>query len=392
MSEKALIVTQQSSLDLAVQRAAEAYEIATADTSANIASALAAADAIAYLRAQFTPAIVAKLRELCGKSLGFRTDRDGKGPYDDKTLIECALEAGLRGLPFVADCWNIISGRVYVTKAGFKTLLRRLGDVTNFTYTVGLPTKTADGAVSDCTASWVQNMVKRELAVSIPVRTDSYTTIDALVGKVERRLLARCYEQMSNRVVPEGDVESARLTGDVDLAAPKFLDLVPPPAAIAPAPAPTPAPVPAPLPPPAPTPAPAPAPAPAPTPAPESPTTPRRGRPPGAKNAPQPEPAAATAPAPAQAATPPPPDAFVLDPPAPVRPAGAVTLPQFRAVMLSVNVTEPEFMQFLTKTHGLPAAVDSLEQLALVRQPLWRWCAENTQTALDQCLFALGRQ
>jgi len=82
----------------------------------------------------------------------------------------------------------------------------------------------------------------------------------------------------------------------------------------------------------------------------------------------------------------------VLDPPAPVRPAGAVTLPQFRAVMLSVNVTEPEFMQFLTKTHGLPAAVDSLEQLALVRQPLWRWCAENTQTALDQCLFALGRQ
>jgi len=376
MSNTAIVKT--TDLDLAVAEAAQAYEVATADKTANIASALAAADAIESLRAMFTPQVIAKLRQLCGKSLGFRTDRDQKGPpYPDNVLVECALEAGLRGLPFVADSWNIIQGRVYVTKGGLKTLIKRMTEVTNFTYTIGLPKKVGDGAVSDCTASWTQATVKRELAVQIPVRTDGYTTVDALVGKVERRLLARCYEQMSNRAVAE-DLELEPETAALATTTPKFLTVgetaAPEPATEAIAPAPQP-------------PAPAPKPTPPPPPAPKPPVVETEVVPP-APAAPAPRRGPGRPPKVAQTAEPPrQPDLSSLGATRVERPA-ALTLPQIRQVLMDCQVEETELLAFLGKKHGLQQGIESLEQLALQRQPLYRWVSENIQTAVDQTTAA----
>jgi hypothetical protein len=391
-------IVKSTDLDLAVAEAAQAYEVATADKTANIASALAAADAIESLRAMFTPPIVAKLRQLCGKSLGFRTDRDQKGPpYPDNVLVECALEAGLRGLPFVADCWNIISSRVYVTKGGLKTLIKRMTEVSNFTYTVGLPKRVGDGIVSDCTASWTQASVKRELELQIPMRADG-ASIDNIVGRLERRLLARCYEQMTNRAVAE-DLDLEPETAGLATTTPKFLTVAETPTedqlagtqAIAPAPQP-------------PTPEPKPTPPPAPKPTSVRPMTfhgePGKPWPPPAPPVVETEvvPPAAAAPAPRRGPGRPPKVAQTAEPPRQTdlsslgatrveRPA-ALTLPQIRQVMADCALEETELLAFLRKKHGLQQELHSLEQLALERLPLYRWVSENIQTAVDQTTAA----
>jgi hypothetical protein len=413
-------------LDVAVRQAAEAYDVAIADSSASIASALAAAEAIAVLRRQFTPPVIATLRELCGKPLGFKTDRDaqGKVAYPDQVLVDCALEAGLRGLPLVGNAWNILFGQVYVTKAGFKYLIRRMEEVTNFTYVVGLPKRSTDGAISICTASWLQNGAKRDYTMEIPVRVDSGTSVDMVLGKLERRLLARCYEQMSNRSLPEGDVESAyelEPTGQIEANTPKFLELPTapaaapaitgpvqgqdaPPAAVPTAPAQT---------------------APA-TATPAASATPRRGRPPGSKNAPKPaaEPVVVAAPPQAAPVKPDPKPAssgetddqfgFELEPPddIPSAPAAASTLPPptpqsppskpieakvvvttaiFRGMLRDFEISEADYLGFLKKKHGLPGDISTIEQLSLQRPPLWKWIVEHTETAIEQAAFALGK-
>jgi hypothetical protein len=405
-------ITTRTSIDDAVAQAAQAYEIASADTTANIASALAAARAIALLRRQFTPPIVAELKELAGKSLGFFTDRDGKGGYSDAVIVECALEAGLRGLPFVGGCFGVVSGKVYVSKVGYRTLIRRMPNIANFQYSVGLPRKVAEGAVSQCSASWTQDGAAREFKAEIPVRTDQYTTVDALLGKCEKRLLARVFEQMSNRAIPEEDdaVDIGPVGPGLELSAPKFLEAPATPAAtpqvvnVGPHEDPLAEPPPCCMAPIAPA-----AIAPA-----DMPVAPKRkpGRPPKAPTTPAPPAPAPVAPPPAPEPPPEsdPDDAAPPEPPEPAPkplnlrgtgavpvarpsqvPEGEVTLPMFRQMLGELGISEGEYMGHLVKKHGLPKNVDNLEQLALVRSPLWNWVRSNPQTALDQAAFSLGK-
>jgi hypothetical protein len=66
----------------------------------------------------------------------------------------------------------------------------------------------------------------------------------------------------------------------------------------------------------------------------------------------------------------------------------ALTLPQIRKVLMDCQVEETELLAFLGRKHGFQQTMDSLEQLALERQPLYRWVSENIQTAVDQTTAA----
>jgi hypothetical protein len=78
---------------------------------------------------------------LMNSAIGFDTDRNPqKGwsgqPYDKETVLNCAAEAWLSGLPMVGNRWNIIANGMYPRKEGFEGLL---AEVCRFTAVADVP-------------------------------------------------------------------------------------------------------------------------------------------------------------------------------------------------------------------------------------------------------------
>ena len=159
--------------------------------------------------------IAAMLMSLQGKSLGFRTDMDQKGGYPVQTVIGCAVEAYLKGLPPVGNCWNIIASRTYVTKEGFEFLLRKAGAV--YTIILGMPenekiepspipgkpgARTVEVPV---TVYLGENRKAHNLRFVI--RVNAGMTFDAVAGKAKARALKWIYEQIQTN--PLLSVEAA---------------------------------------------------------------------------------------------------------------------------------------------------------------------------------------
>lgn len=161
--------------------------------------------------------IAGMLMSLQGKSLGFRTDMDQKGGYPVQTVIGCAVEAYLKGLPPVGNCWNIIASRTYVTKEGFEFLLRKAGAV--YTIVLGMPendkiepspipgkpgARTVEVPV---TVYLGENRKGHNLRFVI--RVNAGMSFDAVAGKAKARALKWIYEQiqtnplLSVEVAPE---------------------------------------------------------------------------------------------------------------------------------------------------------------------------------------------
>lgn len=163
------------------------------------------------LRAVFTPSLVKMLRELENTSLGFRCDRpnDKHGPYDDRTLIDCAIEALLRGLRLVGNEFNIICGQVYTTTWGLARLLSEEKGLTNLAINLGLPRVSAGGAVVSVDASWIYNEVPGGFKTEIAARLNAGMGADAAVGKVLRKARYRVWTTIKGSawMLPEGEAD-----------------------------------------------------------------------------------------------------------------------------------------------------------------------------------------
>jgi len=187
-------------------------------------AALDLAASISELRILFDqPEIKARIVALQDTPLGFRTDRDPKvkrrrenrqtkmfeeyycTPYPYEIVKEAAIEALLRGLQIVGNQFNIISERFYCPKEGFEALIRQLSTVTNFRPVIGVPQSKPGGVTVDCSATWLQKGEAQSMEASIPVKADSYSGADQLIGKATRKFLKRCYECMTGNSMPEAD-------------------------------------------------------------------------------------------------------------------------------------------------------------------------------------------
>jgi hypothetical protein len=207
-----------TALQEASTRAMAAFAGAT--DGGGVLAALEVAEGIADLRALMdAPQIQARVKSLQDTAIGFRTDR-GPGaknrktgeplePYSWPVVRDAVIEAGLRGLQLVGNQFNIISGRFYGTKEGFEYLIRKLPQVSDFRPVVGVPASRPGGVLIECTATWNQSGKPTEYKVTIPVKSDDYSTADQLIGKATRKLLARCYAIMTGNAVPEGDAADA---------------------------------------------------------------------------------------------------------------------------------------------------------------------------------------
>lgn len=213
-------VTNETATALAAASTRAMAAFGQATDGAGVLAALDVAEGIADLRALMdAPEIQARVKSLQDTAIGFRTDR-GPGaknrrtneplePYAWHVVRDAVIEAGLRGLQLVGNQFNIISGRFYATKEGFEYLIRKLPSVTDFRPVVGVPATRPGGVLIECVATWQQNGKATEYKVTIPVKSDDYSTADQLIGKATRKLLARCYGVMTGNAVPEGDAESA---------------------------------------------------------------------------------------------------------------------------------------------------------------------------------------
>lgn len=159
--------------------------------------------------------IAGMLMTLQGKSLGFRTDMDQKGGYPVQTVIGCAVEAYLKGLPPVGNCWNIIASRTYVTKEGFEFLLRKAGAV--YTIVPGMP---ENEKIEPSPIPGKPGARTVELPVTVflgenrkghnlrfVIRQNAGMTADAVIGKAKARALKWIYEQIQTN--PLLSVEAA---------------------------------------------------------------------------------------------------------------------------------------------------------------------------------------
>lgn len=215
--------------DLVVQQDAQAVifkelsdkitTVLSADIN-NIENSLVVANAITFLQEKLTPEVMKPIMALQGSKLGFKTDKDlvknnstGKyerGPgYPLDVVKNCFIEMSLIGLLPTSNEWNIIGGNSYVTKEGGTSLLKKqckgLEDYTIKYLKVNQSDdkKTANVATS---IKWIVNGKPSEEQIDFPVKSDPYTTFDALIGKAERKAKVWLYNKINGTNISDGDV------------------------------------------------------------------------------------------------------------------------------------------------------------------------------------------
>ena len=159
------------------------------------------------------------IMSLQGSKLGFKTDRDlvknrqtgkyekGQG-YPLEVVKDCFIEMCLMGLLPTGNMWNIIGGNSYVTKEGGTYLLKKENGLKHVISFIEVNQSTDKKTASvKAKIKWTLNGETEEETVDFPVKSDEYTTFDALVGKADRKAKIWLYNKVSGLNISDGDIE-----------------------------------------------------------------------------------------------------------------------------------------------------------------------------------------
>lgn len=193
----------------ALDEIAKTAALITPDGGNPFAAAIATANGIARLKAALTPEVMAGVMTLQGSALGFRTDKDKEGGYPPQVVADALIEATMRGLPPVGNNFNIIGQRLYITKEGCETILRKIKGL-RYMITPQIPKMTSAGAEAPVHVEWEYNGKAQTKDLVFPVRVNSGMGADAVNGKARRKAAAWLIAQVTGMEIPEGD------TSDVD--------------------------------------------------------------------------------------------------------------------------------------------------------------------------------
>lgn len=203
----------------------------------DIEKAVRAAAGVKQLRSMLTDEIMDEVfMPLMNSQVGFKTDKDPAkydprwsknwdgSPYSRDIVRECVVAALMHGVRATANEFNIISESMYITKQGFWRLVQEFPGVSNVVLRPGVPAVKYDdkqnplAALVPYTASWQLDGVEHEMVCAaptdqapqdtrIPVKCNRGMGTDAILGKAERKVLARVYARLTGAgAVPEGDV------------------------------------------------------------------------------------------------------------------------------------------------------------------------------------------
>lgn len=170
--------------------------------------------AINDLKLLLTDEYMKPIMALQGNRLGFRTDRDKNGGYTVDIVRNCLIEAVLMGLQPTGNQFNIIAGNTYPTKEGCGYLLNNFPGL-NYEIVCGLPRVNSEKTSSavDCAISWsINGSDPIEKTVPIPIKMDSYTSLDSVIGKATRKARAWLLSRIMGMEVTDGEVEDVKHT------------------------------------------------------------------------------------------------------------------------------------------------------------------------------------
>ena len=190
------------------------------------------AKAMSLINTAMDDEFIANVSRFCQNSrLGFLTDRpdvgggvakDGKpAGYPPHVLRTCIMEAAIAGLLINGNEFNIIGGNMYTAINGFRGLFRRNRGFSDLKVDLGTPSYENSGATDRYGDPIVRALVKASATWSFMGKPDSMTGIvipirvnkgmgdDAILGKAERKLLSRVYNQVVGMNLYDGDASDA---------------------------------------------------------------------------------------------------------------------------------------------------------------------------------------
>jgi hypothetical protein len=202
-----------------------------ADKSVGIEKALVVARAMEIIDACLTAEIMTPIMRLQGSKLGFKTDKDivrnpqtnqyekGTG-YPLDVVKNCFVEMSLIGLQPVFNQWNIIGGNSYVTKEGADTLLKNIPYLQEHLIIHEEVNQSVDKKTASVKSKiqWVIDGEQHTQIISFPVKSDAYTTHDALIGKADRKSKIWLFNKIKGTCISDGDADEAKI---IDVTPPK---------------------------------------------------------------------------------------------------------------------------------------------------------------------------
>ena len=177
--------------------------------------------AIDIIKAQLTDEYMKPIMALQGSSLGFKTDQDtikekvngkwvtkkGDG-YPMEIVKECIIDAIFLGLEVTGNQFNIIGGNFYPTREGFGFLLDKMqGLKKNFEYKNIQQPAGQKVAYVTVNITWqMDGDVAKKQTIEFPIKSNEYTSYDALIGKAERKAKRWLFNTIKGTDISDGDV------------------------------------------------------------------------------------------------------------------------------------------------------------------------------------------
>lgn len=183
----------------------------------NAGAAFQAATVVVKLRQVLTDEVMkAVFMPLMNTKVGFLTDKPGydrktgevKPTYGIDTVRDAIIDAAFLGLLPTGNQFNIISGAMYPTKEGFTHLLKKI-KVKYFISKTPLPDSSPSCANVACKVSYEHMSEVKSFTVNVPIKKDSYSSMDQIMGKAERKAKKTLYEYITGCDLGDADEDSS---------------------------------------------------------------------------------------------------------------------------------------------------------------------------------------
>lgn len=190
--------------------------------------AVSLAKGIRTLRETISSALMAHVfMPLQGSPLGFVTDKDKDGGYDERAVKECLIQAMIMGLRPINNEFNIIGGKAYAAKNGLERIVRSWPGLSALTIDLSVPQMAGDkGAMVAVRASWLLNGKRCEYGRQqekdadgqifdnrIAVRVNAGMGADAIHGKAYRKTYKGILDLLSNGALSIDDADAIETVG-----------------------------------------------------------------------------------------------------------------------------------------------------------------------------------
>lgn len=163
-------------------------------------------------------------------AIGFKTDRRDGYPVD--IIKNCLVEAFIYGVQWHGNEFNIISSGAYITKDGYKGIMRRDDNFEDFLHKYGRVEYDIKNqrAHIKCSATWKyagkNYSLEDEFSVKLLVKNSTnYTTDDAIIGKAERKLRKKVCEMMYGNSLPDADLADTDYSVEIEAEEPQASEL-----------------------------------------------------------------------------------------------------------------------------------------------------------------------